>query len=67
MVGPLLVTLTERGREVIEEAAEKHVQNELRLMSSVSQIEYETMTVVMLRLLMKFEQERECGPRDASS
>ncbi len=55
----VLVALTPAGRRVVDEALTAHVENEHRLLASLSEGERRTLARLLRKLLLGFEDERQ--------
>jgi len=55
----VLVALTPAGRKVVDEALTAHVENEHRLLASLTQEERRTLARLLRKLLLGFEDERQ--------
>ncbi|MBI4784650.1 MAG: MarR family transcriptional regulator [Oscillatoriophycideae cyanobacterium NC_groundwater_1537_Pr4_S-0.65um_50_18] len=54
----MLITLTDKGFELIEAAVTAHVANEHRILSVLQESERESLTRLLRQLLLSFEEER---------
>ncbi len=62
----LLVQLTPKGRELVDQIAPLHMESERRLLESLTDDEREALEMILRRLLGRLEQDSAGPPRDAT-
>lgn len=53
----MLITLTDQGFDLIEKAVEAHVMNEHQILGALKKSERESLTLLLRKLLLSFEEE----------
>jgi DNA-binding MarR family transcriptional regulator len=59
-----LVRLTTKGRDLVDEIAPKHMENERRLLESLTEEDRESLQAILRQLLRHFEQTSASPPRE---
>jgi len=59
----VVVTLTAKGRELVDDVAAEHLANERRLLAPLSRKEQKDLADLLKKLLLAYEQERSTPPR----